>query len=66
MSYNLIDIELAGIINIKDLGFFNDGNVQGYSLRPAKVQTQKIEIWCARNLHGIVWNNGCLDLLLAS
>ena len=62
MSCSVIQIELADINVIKELGVFIDGIVQGYSCRPPKkYKPTKQAVWCTRNLLGIVWNSGRLD-----
>ena len=59
----VIDIELADKRNIKEWGFFIDGKVQGYSVRPPKKQKHKKQaFWFTRKLHGILRNSGHLGL----
>ena len=62
MSCIVLDIELAEKDVKKELGVFIDGSVKGHSFRPPKkYKPTKQAVWCTRNLHGIVWNDGHLD-----
>ena len=62
MSCIVLDFELADKNITKELGVFTDGKLQGYSFRPPKkYKPTKQAYWCAKNLHGIVWNSGRLD-----
>ena len=62
MSCNELDNELMDIHIIKEYRVFIDSHFQGYPFRPPKkYKPTKQAFWCRRNLHGIVWNKGCLD-----
>ena len=51
----VLDIELAGINVVKELPYFKNIKVQGYSVRPPKMcNLTKQAFWCPRNLQGIV------------
>ena len=58
----VLDIELGDDNVIRELAVFIDGKFQGYSFcPPKKYKSTKQAFCCTRNLHGIVWNSGCLD-----
>ena len=58
----MVDIGREDKNLIRQLGVFNDVNVHGDSFRsPKRYKHTKQAFWCVRNLHGIVWNKGCLD-----
>ena len=62
MSLIVLDIELPEKNVIKELGFFIDGSLQGFSIRPPKIC--KLSKMSTRNtslLHGIVWSSARLD-----
>ena len=62
MSLIVLDIELTEKKIIKELGFFIDGSVQGFSFCPPN--TFKPNKQTSRNtshLHGIAWSSGKLD-----
>ena len=62
LSCIVLDIELADINVIKELGVFIDGNVQGYSFRPPRnYKPTKQAVWCTKDLYGIEWNSGRLN-----
>ena len=58
----VLDFEPADMSAIEELGFFNNGNFQGFLLRPPKqYKPTKQTLGCTRILHGTVWNTGFLD-----
>ena len=62
MSMILLDSELNEENNIKELGLYNDGSLQGLSFCPPKTfKPNKQTTWNTRHLHGIAWSNGKLD-----
>ena len=62
MSCIVLDIELTDKIIIKELGFFIDGSVQGFSFCPPKTfKPNKQTTWNTRHLHGIAWSSGKLE-----
>ena len=59
---HVLDIELTDKIIIKELGFFIDVSVQGFSFCPPKVfKPNKQTTWNTSRLHGIAWSSGRLD-----
>ena len=62
VSCYVLDVEPADKNIINKLGAFRDGSVQGYSfLLPKNSKRSNQRFWCTRNLHGNVWDSGCLD-----
>ena len=62
MSCIVLDIELTGKNIIKELGFFIDGSVQGFSFCPQMFfKPNKQTTWNTNHLHGIAWSSGKLD-----
>ena len=62
MSCIVPDSELADKNVFWELGFFTNGNVQGYSFRPQKKYKPTKQAFCyTRKLNRIVWNCGGLD-----
>ena len=62
MSCIVLDIELTEQNIIKELAFFIDGSVQGFSFCPPKTfKHNKQTIWNTSHLHGIAWSSGKLD-----
>ena len=59
MSCIVLDIELADLNVIKELGVFIDGKIQGCP--PKNYKLSKLAFWWTNNLHGIVWNSECLN-----
>ena len=62
MSLIVLDIELTEKNIIKELGFYIDGSLQGFSFCPRK--TFKPNEQTTRNtthLHGFAWSSGKLD-----
>ena len=58
----LLDILLPDRNVIRKLGFFYCGECSTMLFSSSnEVQTHKASIWCKKNLHGTVWNSGCLD-----
>ena len=57
-----LDIELTEKNIIKELGFFIDGFLQGFSFRPPKIfKPNKQTSWNTKHLNGIAWSSGKLD-----
>ena len=64
MSCIVLDVELADIHVIKELGVFIHGKVPRYSVRPLKMyKPTKQAFWLVRNLHRILRNSGLLDYI---
>ena len=62
MSCIVLDIELSEKNIIKELGFFIDGSVQGFSFCPPETfKPNKQTTWNTRHLHGIAWSSGMQD-----
>ena len=62
MSCIILDIELTEKNIIKELGFYIDGSVQGFSFSPPKsFKPNKQTTWNTSHLHGIAWSSGKLD-----
>ena len=62
MSCSVLDIELTEKNIIKELGFYIDGSVQGFSFCPPKSFTpNKQTTWNTSHLHGIAWSSGKLE-----
>ena len=62
MSCIVLDIELTEKNVIKELGFFIDRSVQGFSFCPPKTfKPNKQTTWNTKHLHGIAWSSGKLD-----
>ena len=62
MSCIVLDIELTEKNIIKELGLYNDGSVQGFSLCPPKsFKHNKQTTWNTSHLHGIAWSSGKLE-----
>ena len=62
ISRKALDIELADIIVIKELGVLIVVKVQGYSFCPPKMyKPTKQAFWCTRHLARLVWNSKCLE-----
>ena len=62
MSCILLDTELTDKNVIKELGFFIDVSVQGFSFCPPKTfKPIKQTSWTTKHLHGIAWSSGKLD-----
>ena len=62
MSLIVLDIELTEKNIIEELGLFNDGPLQGFSLCPPQTfKPKKQTTWNTSHLHGIAWSNGKLD-----
>ena len=58
----VLDIELTEKNIIKELGFYNDGSLQGFSFCPPKTfKPNKQTSWNTKHLHGIAWSSGKLD-----
>ena len=62
MSCIVLDIEVTEKNIIKELGLYNDGSVQGFSICPPKsFKPNKQTTWNTSHLHGIAWSSGKLD-----
>ena len=62
MSLIVLDIELTEKNIIKELGFFFDGSVQGFSFcLPKTFKPNKQTSWNTKHLHEIAWSSGKLD-----
>ena len=62
MSLIVLDIELAEKNIDKEVGFFIDGSLQGFSVCPPKTfKPNKQTSWNTKHLHGIAWSSGKLD-----
>ena len=58
----MLDIELAELKVVKELGVHFDGQVFGYSFKPPKnYQPRHQKLWCTQNLLNIDWKSGSLD-----
>ena len=61
MSLFVLDMELTEKNMTKELGFFIDGSVQGFSFCPPKTfKLNKQTSWNTKHLHGNVWSSGKL------
>ena len=61
MSCIVLDIELTEKNIIKELGFYIDGSVKGFSFCPPKsFNSNKQATWNTSHLHGIAWSSGKL------
>ena len=57
-----LDVELSEKNIVKELGFFIDGFLQGFSFSPPKTfKPNKQTTWNTSHLHGIAWSSGKLD-----
>ena len=62
MSCIVLDIELTEKNIFKELGFYIDGSVQGFSFCPTKFfKPNKQTTWNTSHLQGIAWSSGKLD-----
>ena len=62
MSVIVLDIELTEKNIIKELVFFIDGSLQGFSFCPPKTfKPNRQKTWNTSHLHGIAWSSGKLD-----
>ena len=62
MSLIVLDIELTEKGITKELGFFFDGSLQGFSFCSTNVfKPDKQTTWNTSHLHGIAWRSGKLD-----
>ena len=62
MSLIVLDIELTEKNIAKELGFYIDGSVQGFSFCPPKTfKPNKQTTWNTSHLQGIAWSSGKLD-----
>ena len=62
MSLIVLDKEPTEKNIIKELSFFIEGSLQGFSFCPAKTfKPNKQTAWNTKNLHGIAWSSGKLD-----
>ena len=59
MSLIARDKELAEKNIIEELGLFDEGSLQGFSLCPPKnFKPNKQTSWNTKHLHGIAWSSG--------
>ena len=62
MSFILLDIELTEKNIIKQLEYFIDSSLQGFSFCPPKTFKPNKQTSCnTKHLHGIAWRSGKLD-----
>ena len=61
MSCIAKDNELEEIHVVREWGVFIDGTFRDTHLFLQKKRTHKQAFWCTKILHGLVWENGCLD-----
>ena len=62
MSLIVLDMALTEKNKTKELGFFIDGSLQGFSFCPPKTfKPNKQTTWNTSHLHGIAWSSGKLD-----
>ena len=62
MSLRVLDVELNEKNIVKELGFFIDGSLKGFSFCPPKTfKPNKQTTWETSHLHGIAWSSGKLD-----
>ena len=62
MSLIVLDIELTGKNNVKELDIFIKGSLQGFSVcLPRTFKPNKQTKWNTSQLHGIAWSSGKLN-----
>ena len=62
MSLIVLDIELTDENINKELGFYIDGSLQGFSFcSPKTFKPNKQTTWNTSHVHGIAWSSGKLD-----
>ena len=62
MPLFVLDLKLTERNRIKELGFFIEGSLQGFSFCPPKTyEPNKQTTWNTNHLHAIAWSSGKLD-----